>query len=129
MKPIETRRARSSAAAEVVEMLAIAFPDSIARDFIGCGADHLGGFRTRGPHSKALARNALPWHGRAHRAANSHNTSAPGLWVGRGVARLFFPPPKRGVWRAEMTRDLHYSGDPPDCLLGHDPWPLVRRTR
>src|SRR6266542_5723961 len=29
--------------------------------------------------------------------------------VGRGGARLFFLPPKRGVWRAEMTRDLDYS--------------------
>src|SRR6266540_6112115 len=33
----------------------------------------------------------------------------PQTRCGRGVARLFFRPPKRGEWRAEMTRDLDYS--------------------
>jgi hypothetical protein len=49
----------------------------------------------------------------------------PRTLVGRGVAHLSFPPPERGVWRAEMTRDLDCSQILPEACyrLGGDPWP------
>src|SRR5262245_58597162 len=46
----------------------------------------------------------------------------PLSWWGRGVARLFSLPPKRGVWRAEMTRDLDYSQILPR-FARENPWP------
>src|SRR5262245_44294195 len=34
-----------------------------------------------------------------------------------------FPSPMRGVWRAEMTRDLDCSQILPNVEFGRDPWP------
>src|SRR5262245_56590847 len=48
--------------------------------------------------------------------------------LGRGAARLSFPPPKRGVWRAEMTRDLDYSQILPAFNSGETLGLWVRRT-
>src|SRR5262245_51953778 len=46
----------------------------------------------------------------------------PRSWCGRGVARLSSLPPKRGVWRAEMTRDLDCSQILPS-FARENPWP------
>ena len=59
--------------------------------------------------------------------SNSHAGRAPDFGSGAGGPSLF-PPPKRGVWRAEMTRDLDYSQILPvfDSGETHGLW--VRRT-